>query len=227
MTKKNVEVKKKDSVTVADTVSDTVSVADTVSDTVTVADTDTDTDIDTDTDTDTDTVTVADTVSDIVTEEKVTITKENLAQLEKQSNLADEYLDHLRRLKAEFENYKKREERQRAEFIKCANEGLITELLPVMDSLERALNGVHASHDLESFLPGVELIRKQLEDVLVKNGVVPIETIGKPFDPRVHEAMMHVESDEYLEDTIAQELRKGYLFNNKVIRAAQVAVSRH
>ncbi len=163
----------------------------------------------------------------IEVEEKVTITKENLDQLEKQSNLADEYLDYLRRLKAEFENYKKREERQRAEFIKWANEGLVTELLPVMDSLERALNGVHASHDLESFLPGVELIRKQLNDVLVKNGIVTIETIGKPFDPKIHEAMIHIESDEYPEDTISQELRKGYLFNDKVIRAAQVAVSKH
>ncbi|MEW6096182.1 MAG: nucleotide exchange factor GrpE [bacterium] len=159
-------------------------------------------------------------------EENVTITKEKLAHLEKQSSLADEYLDHLRRLKAEFENYKKREEKQRAEFIKFANEGLICELLPVMDSIDRALNGVHKSHDLESFLPGVELIRKQLEDVLVRNGLATIETVGKHFDPKVHEAMMQVESNEHPEDTIAQELRKGYLLNNRVIRAAQVAVSK-
>jgi molecular chaperone GrpE len=159
-------------------------------------------------------------------EETVTIPKEKLVQLEKQSRLADEYLDHLRRLKAEFDNYKKREEKQRAEFIKLANESLVTELLPVLDSFDLALNGMHTSHELESFLPGVELIRKQLEDVLVKNGLATIETIGKPFDPKVHEAMMQVESDEYPEDTVAKELRKGYLFNDKVIRPAQVAVSK-
>lgn len=158
--------------------------------------------------------------------EEVTITKENLVQLEKRSSLADEYLDHLRRLKAEFENYKKREEKLKTAFVKFANENLITELLPVMDSLDRALNGVDASHNLESFLPGIELIRKQLEDVLVKNGLARIETVGKPFDPRVHEAIMQLESDEQPENTVIQELRKGYLLNNKVIRVAQVAVSK-
>lgn len=159
-------------------------------------------------------------------EEEVTISQENLARLEKQSSLADEYLDHLRRLKAEFENYKKREEKLKTEFVKFATENLITELLPVMDSLDRALNGVHASHNLESFLPGVELIRKQLEDVLVKNGLAKIETVGNLFDPRVHEAIMQVESDGQAENAIIQELRKGYLLNNKVIRPAQVAVSK-
>lgn len=159
--------------------------------------------------------------------EEVTVTKEDLSQLEKQSKLADEYLDHLRRLKAEFENYKKREEKLKTEFAKFANEKLVTELLPVMDSLDRALNGVHASHNLESFLPGVELIRKQLEDVLVKKGLATIETVGNLFDPRVHEAIMQVESDEHPENTVVEELRKGYLFNNKVIRAAQVAVSKN
>jgi len=161
-----------------------------------------------------------------IEEEKITITRENLAHLEKQSSLADEYLDHLRRLKAEFENYKKREEKQRVEFIRFANEQLITELLPVMDSFDRALNGVHASHNLDSFLSGVELIRKQLEDVLIKNGLGRIETVGHLFDPRVHEAIMQVESEEYLEETVTQELRKGYVFNNRVIRPAQVAVSK-
>lgn len=161
-----------------------------------------------------------------IEEEKITITKEELAQLKKQSSLADEYLDHLRRLKAEFENYKKREEKQRIEFIKFASENLITELLVVMDSFDRALNGVHASHSLESFLPGVELIRKQLEDVLVKNGLAKIETVGNLFDPRIHEAIMQVESEEYPENTVTQELRKGYLLNNKVIRPAQIAVSK-
>lgn len=162
----------------------------------------------------------------IKTEERLTITKERLAQLEKQSSLADEYLDHLRRLKAEFENYKKREEKQRVEFIKFANENLVRELLPVLDSLELALNGVQTSHKLESFLEGVELIRKQLEDILVKNGLVTIQTVGKPFDPKVHEAIMQVESDEFPEDTVTQELRKGYMLNEKVIRPAQVSVSK-
>ncbi len=156
----------------------------------------------------------------------VSITKDKLAKLEEQSNLANDYLDHLRRLKAEFENYKKRQERERIEFIKLANEGLICELLSVLDSFDRALMGVHKSHSLESFLPGIELIRKQLEDILVKNGLETIETIGKPFDPKVHEALMHLESDEYPEDIVAQEVRKGYVLNNKVIRPAQVAVSK-
>ncbi|MFH1562938.1 MAG: nucleotide exchange factor GrpE [Nitrospirota bacterium] len=157
---------------------------------------------------------------------KVSITKEELAKLEEQSRLADEYLDHLRRFKAEFENYKKRQERERIEFIKLAAEGLITDLLSVLDSFDWALMGVQKSHSLESFLPGVELIRKQLGDVLVKNGLGTIKSIGKPFDPNVHEALMHLESDKYPEDTVTQEVRKGYVLNNKVIRPAQVAVSK-
>ncbi|MDI6735690.1 MAG: nucleotide exchange factor GrpE [bacterium] len=164
---------------------------------------------------------------EIKVEEKIILTREELTKLEQQSNLADDYLDHLRRLKAEFENYKKRQERERIEFIKLANESLISELLSVLDSLDLALMGVQERHSLESFLPGVELIRKQLGDILVKNGLETIETIGKPFDPRIHEALMHLESDEYPEDVVTQEMRKGYVLNNRVIRPAQVAVSKN
>lgn len=146
-------------------------------------------------------------------------------ELAAKTKLADEYLDQLKRLKADFENYKKRQERERSELFKFANSSLILDLLPVLDSFDRAMNKVHASHDLQAFEKGMELIYKQLTDTLSKIGLRPIEVIGQPFDPTKHEALMQVESQEHEEATVVQELTRGYLLHERVIRPAQVAIS--
>ena len=145
--------------------------------------------------------------------------------LREKEKLADEYYDKLLRLQAEFENYKKRTAREKQEFVKYANEGLIAEILPVLDSLERALTGVNKDHDINSITEGVELIQKQLIQVIEKIGVKGVETQDKPFDPHQHEVVMQVASDDHDEGMIVEELQKGYTINEKLIRPAVVKVA--
>jgi molecular chaperone GrpE len=133
----------------------------------------------------------------------------------------DKYL----RLYAEFENYKKRVNKDKEELIKYGNENLLFDLLPVIDNLELALQ--HASNDISSGLvQGVEITLKELRKTLEKFGLAPIEAFGKPFDPLVHHAMTQVERDDVDEKTIVEEYRKGYRLRDKVLRPSLVAVSK-
>lgn len=148
-------------------------------------------------------------------------------QLKNEAQKAQENWDRLLRLQAEFENVRKRFDRDRQEFVKFANEGLIAELLTVLDDLQRTVGLAQAKHeDLPAFLKGVEMILAHLYEMLKKNGVTAIEAQGKPFDPHVHEALMQVEDDKLPEHTIVEELQKGYLLNDRVIRTAKVKVSK-
>jgi molecular chaperone GrpE len=129
------------------------------------------------------------------------------------------------RLYAEFENYKKRVVKDKEELIKFGNEGLLYDLLPVMDNLEMALK--HATNDVSSGLvQGVEITLKEMRKTLEKYGLSPIETEGKPFDPAVHHAMTQVEQDDVGENMVVEEYRKGYMLKDKVLRASLVAVSK-
>jgi molecular chaperone GrpE len=132
----------------------------------------------------------------------------------------DEYLDALRRLKAEFENSRKRQERERERVFSMAAERLVQELLPVLDNLDRALE---AGGDVRE---GVLATRNQLADVLGNEGLVPVASDGQPFDPNVHEAVMGRPSDEHEEGTILQTFERGYLLNGKPIRPAKVVVAK-
>lgn len=157
--------------------------------------------------------------------ETVNISSKELEELKTKADHADDYLDHLKRLKAEFENFKKRMIRDKEQFLKMANEGLIWELLPVLDNFERAIN--HGEDDSsEGLLEGMKLIKKQLDDVLAKRGLSRMEVLGQKFDPTKHEAMLHMESDKHLEGHITEELISGYQLFDKVIRPAKVAVSK-
>jgi molecular chaperone GrpE len=129
------------------------------------------------------------------------------------------------RLYAEFENYKKRVNKDKEELIKYSNENLLYELLPVIDNLEMALK--HASNNVSSGLvQGVEITLKELQKTLEKFGLIPIDAYGKPFDPLIHHAMMQVERNDVGEKTVVEELRKGYKLKDKVLRPALVAVSK-
>jgi molecular chaperone GrpE len=129
------------------------------------------------------------------------------------------------RLYAEFENYKKRVNKDKEELIKYGNENLLYDLLPVIDNLEMALQ--HASNDVSSGLvQGVELTLKELRKALAKFGLTPIEALDKPFDPLVHHAMTQVERDDVAEKTVVEEYRKGYRLRDKVLRPSLVAVSK-
>jgi molecular chaperone GrpE len=141
-------------------------------------------------------------------------------ELEATRRERDEYLDALRRLKAEFENSRKRQERERTRILETASERLVAELLPVLDNLDRALEAEGDIHE------GVQAIRAQLVAALGKEGLLPVASDGQPFDPNVHEAVMSQPSDEYEEGTILQTFQRGYLLNGKPIRPAKVVVAK-
>jgi len=161
-------------------------------------------------------------------EEKIVSLKEvEYLKLQEEANKAKEYWDRILRLQADFENTRKRLEKEKQDFLKFANEGIIQELLNVLDDLERTLELAQTKHqDLPAFLKGVEMILAHLYELLKDNGVRPIEAQGKIFDPNLHEALMQVENKDVREHTILEELQKGYLLNDRVIRTAKVKVSK-
>jgi molecular chaperone GrpE len=132
----------------------------------------------------------------------------------------DQYLDALRRLKAEFENSRKRQERERVRILSMASERLVQELLPVLDNLDRALE---AGGDIRE---GVQATREQLAEVLAEEGLLPVASDGQPFDPNVHDAVMGQPSEEHEDGTIIQTFQRGYLLNGKPIRPAKVVVAK-
>jgi molecular chaperone GrpE len=131
----------------------------------------------------------------------------------------DEYLDALQRLKAEFDNYRKRVARDQQELAARAHERLVRELVPVLDDLERAL-AHEGGGDLED---GVRLIHRQLDEALTREGLVEVETAGM-FDPHTQEALLAQPSDE-AEGTVIEVLQKGYLLGDRVLRPARVVIS--
>jgi molecular chaperone GrpE len=134
--------------------------------------------------------------------------------------------DKLLRQSAEFDNYKKRTSRQYDDMLKYAGEKVISELLEIADNFNRALEHKDENTNFESFRDGIDLIYNQMSNLLDKYNVKPIESIGKPFDPNLHEALMQVESDEYEEGIIAVEIMKGYKMGDRVIRHSKVGVAR-
>ena len=128
------------------------------------------------------------------------------------------------RLYAEFDNYKKRVNKDKEELVKYGNESLIYELLPVIDSLELALK--HAQEESQAgIVQGVEMTLKELQRTLEKFGISKIEAAGKKFDPSIHHAMTQVEREDIEEKMVAEELRAGYLYRDKVLRPSLVSVS--
>ena len=148
-------------------------------------------------------------------------------ELEDQKNKFQDYSDRYLRLQAEFDNAKKRMQRQQLEFVKYASEEIILELLGILDDLERSVEARETKHqDPEAFLKGIEMILSHLYEMLKKHNVRPIEAKGKVFNPSQHEALMQAETDECLENIVIEELQKGYLLGDRVIRTAKVKVSK-
>jgi molecular chaperone GrpE len=130
--------------------------------------------------------------------------------------------DRLLRASAEFENFRKRAERERFDYVQYAAGDLIRELLPALDDFERALQHETADRD---YAKGVELIYQRLSDTLKKVGLEPIETKGARFDPSIHQAVQRVESEEAEDQAILSEFQKGYNFKGKLLRPAMVSVA--
>jgi molecular chaperone GrpE len=140
-----------------------------------------------------------------------------------------EWHDRFLRKAAEFENYRKRAEKDKTESLTLAKSSLILEFLPVADACERALSSMESVGDaqsgMERYREGVELLYRQLLDTFGRAGVIPIESEGQPFDPHLHEALSRKEDPSCERDMVAQELRRGYLFKDKLLRPAQVIVA--
>ena len=137
-------------------------------------------------------------------------------------NLQDKYL----RICADFENYKKRSMKEQMESAKYANERILKELLPVIDNLERAILHSKETSDLKGLVEGVELTYKQFLDSLGRFGVKVVQSIGEPFDPSRHQALGQVETDKHDENIVIDELQKGYLLEDRMLRPALVNISR-
>jgi molecular chaperone GrpE len=145
-------------------------------------------------------------------------------QIEKLLAEKQELMDTLVRRQADFENYRKRVEKEKHHAHRHGVESLIEHILPVLDAFDRALEGHDSSADSE-YRKGFELIRKQLWAALAKQGLARIESVGKPFNPHFHHAIERVETSEHAEDTVIDELQPGYLFHDRVLRPAMVRVA--
>ncbi len=135
----------------------------------------------------------------------------------------DEYLDHYRRVAAEFDNYKKRIAREQQGMMQRATERLVTDLLPVLDDLERAV-AAFAEHDAEHVREGVELVHRALSTLLAKEGLAEIDPLGLEFDPHQHEALLQQPSDAP-EGSVIQVLQRGFRLGERVVRPARVIVA--
>ncbi len=139
---------------------------------------------------------------------------------------ANEYLDGWQRARAELSNYRKRVEREQAEFGKYANAALIARLLPILDDLQRAFQTLPADLRGLTWIEGIALIERKLNAILESEGLAPIEAVGQPFDPTIHQAVMQEETDQHEEGTVIAEFQKGYKLNDRVLRPSYVKVAK-
>jgi molecular chaperone GrpE len=134
--------------------------------------------------------------------------------------------DKLLRRQAEFDNYRKRIERERSELYQHGREDVLLQFLPVVDNFERALSSLEESEgDAEALRRGVELIHKQFKDALSKLGLEPVEAVGHTFDPHVHEAVTTEVTDKHKENTVIEEFQRGYKIGDRLLRPAKVKVA--
>jgi molecular chaperone GrpE len=145
-------------------------------------------------------------------------------QAEEEKRKSEEHLTRLRYLQADFENYRKRVDREMREVEDLSTSGLMKKLLPVLDDLDLAVATAETSAD-KGMLEGVGMVRKNLTSVLQSEGLKSIDALGKPFDPALHEAIERVDGTrKRKEDTVVEDMRKGYIFKNKVLRPSMVKV---
>lgn len=149
------------------------------------------------------------------------LTKE-IEQLKQEKN---ELLERNLRIQAEYDNFKKRTQRERVAERKYKSQDLVTELLPALDNFERALD-VEATEETKGIIEGISMVHKQITDALNSEDIEVIETVGKEFDPNLHHAVMQVEEPDYESNVVVEELQKGYILKERVIRPAMVKVNK-
>jgi len=151
------------------------------------------------------------------------LSEDELGKVRRQS---DEYLNSWRRAAADYQNLKKQQEKDRQNWILMANQDLLLKLLPLIDDLHKAIENTTEEIVKTSWFEGMLMIVRKMEKTLQDVGVEEIEAIGKPFDPRLHEAVMHEEVDGVTSDSITGVLQKGYMLNGRIIRPAMVKVAK-
>jgi molecular chaperone GrpE len=147
-------------------------------------------------------------------------------ELDEAKSQIEDYYSRLQRLQADFENYKRRTKAENEEILKYASFDLIRELLDVSDNLWRAIESTEAADEKHGLVEGIVMIRKQFCAILNRNGVTAIESVGEQFDPYIHEAIMSITSDDYPNNEIIEEFKRGYKLYGKVIRPSVVKVSK-
>lgn len=147
------------------------------------------------------------------------------AQLGEIKREAAENYDKYLRSVAELDNYRKRAARERADYIKYANENILRDLLPILDNMERAREHASGGGEIAPFLEGLDLIQAQFRDILSRYGVEVIEALGREFDPNFHEAVMQVPGDAETDNKVVEEFARGYLLNGRLLRPAKVSVA--
>jgi molecular chaperone GrpE len=146
-------------------------------------------------------------------------------RLEEMRKQADENQQRYLRVQADFDNFRRRSRLEKEDFAKYASLKLIEQLLPVVDNFERALSSSKDTKDFEALVKGLDMTFRQLDQLLAQEGLTPIEAVGQPFNPEFHQAIMQVESEEHEEGIVVEEIQKGYLLKDKVVRPAMVKVS--
>ena len=144
---------------------------------------------------------------------------------DKKDEKIEELTDRLTRQMAEFDNFRKRTEKEKSQMYEIGAKDIIEKILPVVDNFERGLDAVKEEDKEDPFIQGMEMVYKQLMTVLGELGVKPIEAIGKEFDPNLHNAVMHVEDENFGENIIAEEFQKGYMYRDSVVRHSMVKVA--
>ena len=144
---------------------------------------------------------------------------------DKKDTQIEDLTDKLRRQMAEFDNFRKRTEKEKSGMFEMGAKSVVEKLLPVVDNFERGLASVPEEQKEDPFVAGVDKVYKQLLTVFDELGVKPIEAVGQPFDPNFHNAVMHVEDDEQGENVVIEEFQKGYMYHDSVVRHSMVKVA--
>ena len=163
---------------------------------------------------------------DVQTDDKKRFFGKKKDKKDKQIEDLTAQLDDLRKRNlAEFENFRKRTEKEKSIMFDMGAKSVLEKLLPIIDNFERGFAGLSEEQMSDPFVSGMDMVYKQLVKALADMGVEPIEAVGKPFDPNLHNAVMHVEDENLGENTVAQEFQKGYLYHGSVVRHSMVQVA--
>lgn len=147
--------------------------------------------------------------------------------LEEEKKKAEDYLNRLKYLQADFENYRKRMEKEKGEIVNREKTRLITKLLVVLDELELAIKNGKNAEEKDILLEGVDMVFNKFQKLLCEEGLCEIEALGKPFNPQLHEASLIVQTEDHPNNTVIEEMRKGFMLNGKVVRPSTVKVAKN